>query len=367
MNERIARNWPALLVVSSCVGIALANWIRVPVAVLLALGVAFVALALRETAGGRRLVFAASALLIAGLWWGGLRTGALEESVLGSHLGETASARVVVTGPARRSEFSLRVPARVVRFGTAALAERVLLQLPPERAPPQGSVLELRARPVAPRGPETGFDERGWLARQGVHVVLQGRDARIVGRRGGIGGVADRLRAHVERTLASGTNGERRAVLVGIVLGEDEGLTTELRDSFRASGLLHLLAVSGQNVVITAVGVVSVARVAGIGRLTGEAIAIIAILGYALAAGWQPSVVRATVAGLIASLAWLTSKPRDRWHAMALGALVLLAWTPASLLDPGFQLSFVAVSAIFLSVAPVMRFWEGYPVPAQAG
>ena len=154
-------------------------------------------------------------------------------------------------------------------------------------------------------------------------------------------------------------------MLAGIVLGEDAGLTTELRDAFRASGLMHLLAVSGQNVVITAIGVVAVARVAGIGRLAGEGLAIVAILGYALAAGWQPSVVRAAVAGLVASLAWLTARPRDRWHAMALGALVLLSWTPATILEPGFQLSFAAVGAIFVAVPRVMRFWEGYPVPRK--
>ena len=70
---------------------------------------------------------------------------------------------------------------------------------PPGRAPPLGAVLELRARPLAPRGPETGFDERRWLARRGIHVVLEGAGWRVVGRRGGIGGVADRLRAHVAR------------------------------------------------------------------------------------------------------------------------------------------------------------------------
>ena len=91
-------------------------------------------------------------------------------------------------------------------------------------ARPRRGLLELRAQPVAPRGPETGFDERAWLARQGIHVVLRGDDARLVGRRGGIGGVADRLHAHVEQTLARGTTGERRAVLTGIVLGEDDGI-----------------------------------------------------------------------------------------------------------------------------------------------
>ncbi len=271
----------------------------------------------------------------------------------------------MVTGAGRRTPFALRVPAEVVRFGTTRFRERVLLELPPERAPPQGAVLELRAQPVAPRGPETGFDERGWLARRGVHVVLRGEGARIVGRRGGIGGVADRLRAHMESTIARGTTGERRALLAGIVLGEDEGLDESLRSAFEASGLMHLLAVSGQNMAITAIGVVAVARVVGIGRLVGEGFAILVVLAYALAVGWQPSVVRAAVAGVLASLAWIVARPRDRWHALSLGALVLLAWMPSSVLEPGFQLSFAAVAAIFVALPRVSGVPDAYPVPRR--
>ena len=258
----------------------------------------------------------------------------------------------------------LRAAAEVRRFGTSSIRERVLLELPPERAPPQGAVLELRARPVAPRGPETGFDERGWLARRGVHVVLRGDEGwRVVGRRGGIGGVGDRLRAHVEATLARGTAGERRRLLAGIVLGEDSGIDSELSDAFKASGLRHLLAVSGQNVAIVAFGVVMAARILGLGRLVGEALAIVVVLSYALAVGWQPSVVRAAVAGTLASLAWILARPRDRWHALALGALVLLVWTPQSALEPGFQLSFAAVATIFLVLPRVSGVPDAYPVP----
>jgi competence protein ComEC len=362
VRRLVETSWPALLVCAACVGLALSVWVRLPADVLLpgacaAAAGAFVARDLR------RLVLAGLALALIGLWWGGHREVALDRSMLESHIGERMKARVVVTGPARRTPFALRAPAQVVRFGETSLRERVLLELPPERAPPQGSVLELRARPVEPRGPETGFDERGWLARQGVHVVLRGDDARVVGRRGGIGGVADRLHAHVEKTLARGTTGERRAVLTGIVLGEDDGIDKSLRDAFQASGLTHLLAVSGQNVAITAVGVVWAARLAGIGRLAGEGVAILVVLAYALAVGWQPSVVRAAVAGILASLGWITARPRDRWHAMAVGALVLLAWTPSAVLEPGFQLSFAAVAAIFVVIPRVAGVPDAYPVP----
>jgi competence protein ComEC len=362
VRRLLERGWPALLLCAACAGLTLSVWLRLPAVALLPAACASATGALlgRDL---RRLALAGLALAILGLWWGALRETALEQSVLASHIGERGSARVVVTGPVRRTQFALRAPAQVVRFGDQVLRERVLLLLPLGRAPPQGAVLELRAQPVEPRGPETGFDERGWLARQGIHVVLRGDDPRVVGRRGGIGGVADRLHAHVEQTLARGSAGERRAVLTGIVLGEDGGIDASLRDAFRASGLTHLLAVSGQNVAITAVGVVWVARLAGIGRLVGEGLAIVVVVAYALAVGWQPSVVRAAVAGILASLGWITARPRDRWHAMAVGALVLLAWTPTAALDPGFQLSFAAVAAIFLVVPRVAGVPDGYPVP----
>ena len=100
----------------------------------------------------------------------------------------------------------------------------------------------------------------------------------------------------------------------------------------------------------------------GIPRLAAEVVAIAAIAAYVLAVGWQPSVVRAGVAGGLASLAWLVSRPRDRWHFLALGAAVLLAWTPASLLEPGFQLSFAAVGSIFLLLPRLRLALEGYPL-----
>jgi competence protein ComEC len=362
VKRLVATSWPALLAGAGCVGLTLSVWVRPPAALLLlsACAAGGAALPARDV---RRIALAAVALALVGLWWGALRSEALDRSFLAERFGEQADARVVVTGPVRRTPFALRAPAQVQRFGETRVRERVLLELPPERAPPQGAVLELRARPVAPRGPETGFDERGWLARQGIHVVLRGEDPRVVGRRGGIGGVADRLHAHVERTLARGTTGERRTVLTGIVLGKDDGIDDSLRDAFQASGLTHLLAVSGQNIAITAIGVVTVARIAGIGRLAGEGVAIVVVLAYALAVGWQPSVVRAAVAGILASLGWITARPRDRWHALAVGALVLLVWTPSSALEPGFQLSFAAVAAIFAVIPRVAGVPDAYPIP----
>jgi len=353
---------PHLLAASLCAGLAGSLVARGSTTLVGVAALALGAVALAEPRG--RAILLASALLLAGWWWGSARLDALDRSMLVAEIGRAGPALVEVTGPPRRSLFAVRVPVRVLRFGEQAPDERARLDLPAGRAPPQGAILSVIVQIEAPRPEEDGFDEAAYLRRQGVHVVLTASAFRVVGHRGGLGGVADRIRAAMAGSLAPGVTGERRAVIAGVVLGEDEGLNPELRDRFRASGLYHLLAVSGQNVAYVVAGMLALAWLLGISRWIAELGALAAVGGYLMAVGWQPSVVRAGVAGGLASLAWLAGRARDRWYFLLLGAAVLLAWNPYSLLEPGFQLSFGAVASIFLLVPRLEAWLAGYPIPS---
>ena len=353
MNELAVRRAPQLLAASLCGGLAFANVFRIGMAGLAMLVV---------VAALPRAVALAGCLLLLGWWWGSVRVDALDRSALAVHVGEAGRGRAVVTGAARRTRFAVRIPGVVTRYAGESLREPVLLELANGRAPPQGAVLGVLAVIKAPHGPRDGFDERTWLRRRGVHVVMHVDEWHIVGHRSGIGGLADALRRQLRRSIARGLRGERAAVVEGVVLGEDGGLKDELRQRFRASGLYHLLAVSGQNVALVAGSVLVLAWVLGISRLLAELCALAAIIAYVLAVGAQPSVVRAGVAGALCSLAWLTARATDRWYLLLVGAIVLLAWNPYTLFDAGFQLSFAAVVAIFVLVPRFQRFLEGYPL-----
>ena len=279
------------------------------------------------------------------------------ESVLAPEIGAPDVLTVVVTGPVRRTQFSLRVPAEVRRLGERRCASGSCWSFRSVGRRRRARSSTCARLLVAPRGPEDGFDERGWLARRGVHVVLRGGDWRVVGRRGGLGGLSPTGFARISPgRSAPGWPGSGAPCSPASSSARTRGCREELRDSFKASGLYHLLAVSGQNVVVLAGAVLVLAWLLGIPRLAAQVAVLVAIFAYVLAVGWQPSVVRAGVAGALASLAWLISRPRDRWHFLAVGAAVLLAWTPATLLEPGFQLSFAAVGAIFVVVPRVQRF-----------
>lgn len=208
-------------------------------------------------APGFRLVLVAVGLALAGWCLASARLAALDRSVLEGLAGEAAPVTLEVTGPARTSSFSTRVPVRVRRLWRQSIDEPSQLELPSEiRAPPQGARIETVASIRLPREKDeaSGYDESAYLRRKGVHSVLAATSYRVTGRRGGLAGAADRLRAGLARSIAPGLEGERRALIAGIVLGEDEELAPDLRDRFRASGLYHLLAVSGQNVAYVVAG-----------------------------------------------------------------------------------------------------------------
>ncbi|MGH2899383.1 MAG: ComEC/Rec2 family competence protein, partial [Solirubrobacteraceae bacterium] len=321
---------PTAHVAALCIGLAAANVARFsPVP-------AFAALACAR---------APCALTVAGWWWGSRRMRALDHSVLRPRVGTAERALVVTEEPPRIGKFDVRARVLVVRFGFLRPHEPALLQLPVGRAPPQGARLSLVGILKLPRGPSHGFDEATWLRRQGVHVVLRAKQWRIVGRRGGIGGIGDRLQRWLAADCAYGLHGERRAIVEAIVLGRPQGFGDTLLARFRASGLYHCLAVDGLKVGAVAAGALLVLRRH---RFAAELVALVAVGAYTLAVGFHPSVIRAAVAAGLGSLAWLTARERDRWHALLVGALALLAWNPMFVLDAGFQLSFAAVAAIFV-------------------
>jgi len=368
----VTRVLPAHVVAAAAVaGLALSDLVRLRLGAPLVPALAGL-LALLAAPGLARLALGAIVVVAVGWWWGSARLDALDSSPLLAQVDRAARAVAVVTAEPRVGTFEQRVFARVERFGGRRVDEPVQLELPLGRAPPQGARISLLAVVRLPRvaGSSTtghGFDERTWLRRQGVHVVLRVDEWTVIGRRGGVGGAGDRLRGWLRRASAPGLTGERGALVEGVLLGDDNGLAPGLKNAFRRSGLYHLLAVSGQNVVLLAGGVLGLALLLGVPRSAAHGGALAAIAGYVFAVGPQPSVIRAAVSGAAVSIAWLAARERDPWHVLLVAAVVLLAWNPYTLFDAGFQLSFAAVVAIFLAAPPLVRVLEGYPVPRAVG
>ena len=196
----------------------------------------------------------------------------------------------------------------------------------------------------------------GWQRRRGAHARLLATRVVATGRaRRGLAGAVDRLRERAERAVSAGLDPPRAALVRGMVLGEDEALSASARDDFRASGLAHLVAASGQNVALLAALAIPVLAALGLGlrgRLAG-ALAVIAL--YVPLAGAGPSIQRAGVMGGAGLVAALAGRRTSRAYALLLAAAVTLILNPRASSDPGWQLSFAAVVSIAALSRPVAR------------
>lgn len=353
---------PHAIVGALCLGFALANLGRVrPLDALVAAGV-LGALGVAVAVAHIRWALLVAALVALAWGWGSFRLAQLDRSVLVARIGTAEQAVVAVLEPPRPGSFDQRMKALMLRWGTLRPHEPVLLELPLGRSPPQGAILRLVGELRAPPGQSNGFDEAKWLRRQGIHVVLRGQSWRVVGRRGGVSGIGDGVGRWLAGDVAPGLTGDRHDVIEAIVLGRSSGIDRPLLDDFRATGLYHCLAVDGLKVAAVGGGVAALVLLLGCGIYVAQIAALLTVVGYALAVGLHPSVVRAALAVGLGSLAWLAGRERDRWQALLVGAALLLGWNPYALFDAGFQLSFAAVASIFVVTPRVVRALEGYPV-----
>ena len=131
------------------------------------------------------------------------------------------------------------------------------------------------------RAARSGFDVRAYHRRRGIAGELAVSEVRVTGAgRRGAAGVIDSARVRAERALASGLPQREAALVRGMVLGQDERIDPAVIDDFRDSGLAHLLAVSGQNVMLLAALALPLLAAAGLSRgarLAGT-IALIAVV-----------------------------------------------------------------------------------------
>jgi competence protein ComEC len=211
------------------------------------------------------------------------------------------------------------------------------------------------------RASDSDFDWPAHLRRRGIAVELELTTLQATGeRRGGVAGAVDTMRSRAERTLAAGRSPSEEALMRGMVLGQDEAIAETVRDDFRASGLAHLLAVSGQNIMLLAA--LALPLLIAVGASHGaRALTLLGLIAiYVPLAGAGPSLQRAGVTGAAGAIAMAASRPASRWYALGLAAVITLGLNPRACGDPGWQLSFAAVAGILLLGRPLRDAFIGH-------
>ena len=170
------------------------------------------------------------------------------------------------------------------------------------------------------------------------------------------GGPLARVANGVRRTLLRGASSlpdDQRALFAGLVLGDDREQDVGTVDDFRATGLSHLLAVSGQNVAFVLALSAPLLRRLG---LRGRFLAALAVLVlFGALTRWEPSVLRAEAMASVSLLASTMGRPASTIRVLALAVTGLLLVDPLLVRSVGFLLSCGACTGIALLAGPLSR------------
>lgn len=205
------------------------------------------------------------------------------------------------------------------------------------------------------------FDYEGYLRGLGIGAIGSVKAGSIVALHGQSG---TRLRlwgSAVRRSILKHITGsglwdaEDSGLLAAMVIGDDSLLLRGVRDQFQETGVYHLLVVSGMNVGLLAFAVFWLAR----RLLAPDWLASLVTLGlavfYAQIAGMGVPIQRAVLMLALFLVARLVYRGRAPLNAAGFAALVVLVLSPHALFEAGFQLTFLALLAIFGIGVPLLE------------
>jgi competence protein ComEC len=267
---------------------------------------------------------------------------------------------VVVDEPDVRDQITnLRLRAEtIVRDDGRVLPVQGLLlaSVPRYPAVAYGSRLQLDGRLETP--PENpAFSYRDYLARQGVHSTMSRPRLRVLEEGQGhpfyhaLLVFKGRAQATINRSLPD----PHGPLLSAVLLGARGDLPPALLADFRATGLSHLIVVSGFHVSVLAASLAA-AVTPLLGRRQATWVTLACLVLYTILVGAGPSVQRAAVmGGIYLFAARFLGRPTFAPAALVTAAGAMSLWNPLILWEVGFQLSFGATLGIILYAERLQR------------
>lgn len=217
-------------------------------------------------------------------------------------------------------------------------------------------------RPIADVWSESFRYDR-YLAKERVYGVCRTYGSlRVVGVERGWRRSLAGLQAGIEAQIQKSVPEPHASLLVGLLYGAQSTLPAEVEESFRRTGTMHIVAVSGFNVMVVGSSVLLLLTVFVCRRQRALVVVLLAIAGFVLLAGADAAVVRAGIMGSLVLWARHVGRPHRMQMLLLLAAVLMATWNPRILLDDvGFQLSFAAAVGLVWISPSMQRFLAFVP------
>ena len=213
------------------------------------------------------------------------------------------------------------------------------------------------------------FDYRGYLLAKGLHFGISANvDTLEIDREPGLSvmGLSISMREGLRAAIRSQYSERLAPAMESLILGDRSGLPGEAAESYRRSGIVHLLSASGIHLFALAFLLERAFRWLRLGARASCLAVVAALIAYGMAAGFPVSAIRATILFAATRYGRAIGRPADKLTGLAAAFMLLAFINPLAVTDAGFALSFSAAAGVCL-LAPTLcpieprGGWRGLP------
>lgn len=173
-----------------------------------------------------------------------------------------------------------------------------------------------------------------------------------------------KVRSKIASTVSGILPQKEAALVLGTVLGLNS-MPDDFKQELIKTGTIHVVVVSGQNLMILAGVVMAFTRY--LGRRQSLALSLFAVLGYSLIAGFEPPVIRASLLVLASVVGiYFGREVNAIWSLFLAGVLILFVW-PQAVFEISFQLTFAASLGIITLGQKLSKVFSRVPIVGENG
>lgn len=229
-----------------------------------------------------------------------------------------------------------------------------------------GDILEVRGLLTLPENFETDtgkeFDYGKYLFANDTFFIIKNTNVEKIGEKGNkVKKILFYVREKFEDSLNSVMQVRDAGFINGLLLGSKGGINNEDKEAFVKTGTIHIVALSGYNVMIVAEAIMKIVSGVTYGTVAYVSAGIVVVL-FVIMAGASATALRAGLMACIALLARATGRTYMALRALFIVSLIMLVVNPRIIFDVSFHLSVLATFGVISLPEKILKYFLWIPV-----
>lgn len=195
-----------------------------------------------------------------------------------------------------------------------------------------------------------GFNYRQYLKTQKIYGIFEANKVDVV-KENNLSTI-EIFSNYIKKRIITTSNQilpkETKELFLGIMIGYDNELQEDIKESFNKSNLTHLLAVSGAHVAYIIVGLTYILSKLKLRKKIRNLLIALFLIFFMYITEFSSSIVRATIMGILALIPTLIYRKQDIKNTISFSLIIILIDNPYKILDVGLILSYFSTIGIIL-------------------